>query len=198
MAILSKEEDSDLKRLAEMKAYLEKKISDSERETERLRSFLQAVDSILAEKSFRHVKLPSEAQAQATAAPEMPGGKERQASEVWPITTPEGVHLADLQITESELMLVPDPNTRYDVASPPLRAFLLARVLDPIHMKDEESTRAGQLSADKVLTYEVAEDGGALKSLRVRNYGDQRRLTELRNAMRWTVRRMYEKTLQTR
>ena len=198
MAILSKEEDSDLKRLAEMKAYLEKKISDSERETERLRSFLQAVDSILAEKSFRHVKLPSEAQAQATAAPEMPGGKERQASEVWPITTPEGVHLADLQITESELMLVPDPNTRYDVASPPLRAFLVARVLDPIHMKDEESTRAGQLSADKVLTYEVAEDGGALKSLRVRNYGDQRRLTELRNAMRWTVRRMYEKTLQTR
>jgi hypothetical protein len=198
VAILSKEEDSDLKRLAEMKAYLEKKISDSERETERLRSFLQAVDSILAEKSFRHVKLPSEAQAQATAAPEMPGGKERQASEVWPMTTPEGVHLADLQITESELMLVPDPSTRYDVTSPPLRAFLVARVLDPMHMKDEESTRAGQLSADKVLTYEVAEDGGALKSLRVRNYGDQRRLTELRNAMRWTIRRMYEKTLQAR
>jgi hypothetical protein len=198
VAILSKEEDSDLKRLAEMKAYLEKKISDSEREVERLRSFLQAVDSVLVEKSFRHVKLPSEAQAQATAAPEMPGGKERQTSEAWPITTPEGVHLADLQITESELTLVPDPTTRYDVASPPLRAFLVARVLDPMHLKDEESTRAGQLSADKVLTYEVAEDGGALKSLRVRNYGDQRRLTELRNAMRWTVRRMYEKTLQTR
>ena len=128
----------------------------------------------------------------------MPEGKERQTSEVWPITTPEGVHLADLQITESELVLVPDPSARYDVTSPPLRAFLVARVLDPIHMKDEELTRAGQLSADRVLTYEVVEDGGALKSLRVRNYGDQRRLTELRNAMRWTVRRMYEKTLQTR
>jgi hypothetical protein len=196
VAILSKEEDSDLKRLAEMKAYFEKKISDSERETERLRSFLQAVDSVLAEKSFRHVKIPSE--VQATAAPEMPGGKKRQASEVWPITTPEGVHLADVQVTESELVLVPDSNTKYDVTSPPLRAFLVARVLDPMHMKDEESARAGQLSADKILTYEVADDGGALKSLRVRNYGDQRRLTELRNAMRWTVRRMYEKTLQTR
>jgi hypothetical protein len=192
---LSREEDSDLKRLAEMKAYLEKKISDSEHETERLRSFLQAVDSVLAEKSFRRVKIPSE--AQAASAPETEG-KERQTSEVWPITTPEGVHLADLQITGSELMLVPDPNTRYDVASPPLRAFLVARVLDPIHMKDEELARAGQVSADRVLTYEVVEDGGALKSLRVRNYGDQRRLTELRNAMRWTVRRMYEKTLQTR
>ena len=196
VAILSKEEDSDLKGLAEMKAYLEKKISDSEHETEQLRSFLRAVDSVLAEKSFRRVKIPSE--AQAVSAPGMPEGKERQTSEVWPITTPEGVHLADLQITESELVLVPDPNARYDVTSPPLRAFLVARVLDPIHMKDEELTRAGQLSPDRVLTYEVVEDGGALKSLRVRNYGDQRRLTELRNAMRWTVRRMYEKTLQTR
>jgi hypothetical protein len=194
VAALSREEDSDLRRLAEMKAYLEKKISDSEHETERLKSFLQAVDSVLAEKSFKRVKIPSEAQAAST--PET--GKETQTSEVWPITTPEGVHLADLQVTESELVLVPDPDTRYDVASPPLRAFLVARVLDPIHTKDEELARAGQVSADRVLTYEVVEDGGALKSLRVRNYGDQRRLAELRNAMRWTLRRMYEKTLQTR
>lgn len=196
MGLLSKEEDSDLKRLAEMKAYLEKKISESEHEIERLRSFLQAVDSVLAEKSFRRVKLPTE--AQVASASEVPPGKESQTSEVWPITTPEGVHLADLQITESELVLIPNQNARYDVTSPPLRAFLVARVLDPMHLKDEESARAGQMAADRVLAYEVAEDGGALKSLRVRNYGDQRRLTELRNAMRWTVRRMYEKTLQTR
>jgi len=196
VAALSEEEDSELKRLAEMKAYLEKKISESERETERLKSFLQAVDSVLAEKSFRRVKIPAE--AKVTSAPETPESKEKQAGEVWPITTPEGVHLADLQITDSELELVPDPNIRYDVASPPLRAFLIARVLDPMHVKDQESTKAGQLSADKILAYEMADDAGALKSLRVRNYGDQRRLTELRNAMRWTIRRMYEKTLQTR
>jgi hypothetical protein len=193
---LSKEEDSDLKRLAEMKAYFEKKISESERETDRLKSFLQAVDSVLAEKSFRRVKIP--AGVEATSALEMPEAKEKQAGEVWPITTPEGVHLADLQITESEITLVPDPTIKYDVTSPPLRAFLVARVLDPMHVKDEESSKAGKLVADRILAYEVADDGGALKSLRVRNYGDQGRLTELRNAIRWTVRRMYEKTLQTR
>jgi len=195
VAVLSEEEDSDLKRFAEMKAYLEKKISESERETERLKSFLQAVDSVLAEKSFRRVKIPAEAGA---TSPETPEVKERQAGEVWPITTPEGVHLADLQITESELVLVPDSNIRYDVASPPLRAFLVARVLDPMHVRDEESAKTGRLNADMILAYEMADEGGALKSLRVRNYGDQRRLTELRNAIRWTIRRMYEKTLQTR
>jgi len=193
--MLSKEEDPDLKRLAEMKAYLEKKISEAERETERLRSFLQAIDSLLVEKSFKRVRIPAD--AHVMSPPGTPQEKEARASEVWPITTPEGVHLADLQIAESELTLLPDPSIGYDVASPPLRAFLIARVLDPMHMKDEESARAGQLGTDKVLAYDLVDDSGVLKSLRVRNYGDQRRLTELRNAIRWTVRRMHEKTLQT-
>ena len=196
MAALTKEDEPDLKRLAEMKAYLEKKIADSEREAERLRSFLEIIDSLLAEKSFRPVKISPE--AQVTAVPEEVEEARKQPSEVWPITSPEGAHLAHVEITESELTLVPDPSIRYEVASPPLRAFLVARVLDPMHAKDQEAARAGQLSANNVLVYEVEEDGGVLKALRVRNYGGQGRLGELRNAMRWTIRRMYEKTLQTR
>jgi hypothetical protein len=122
----------------------------------------------------------------------------RLPSEIWPIATPEGTHLADVQMAESEITLIPDPSIRYDVTSPPLRAFLIARVLDPMHAKDEELARTGQVNPNLVLVYEVQEDEGILKALRVRNYRDAGRLTELRNAMRWTIRRMYEKTLQTR
>ena len=193
---MSKEDDLELRRLADMKAYLEKRIADFEREIEQLRSFLGVVDSLLAEKSFRHMKIPPEFQVAVT--PEKAEEAKRPMSEVWPIVTPEGAHLADLEITESELTMVPDPGIKYDVASPPLRAFLVARVLDPMHTKDQAAARTGQLSADNVLAYEVEDDRGTLKALRVRNYGDQRRLAELRNAMRWTIRRMYEKTLQTR
>jgi len=193
---LSKEEDLDLKRLAEMKAYLEKKISESQQEAERLKSFLEVVDSLLVEKSFRPVKIPGE--AKAIVGPEKVEAPRSLLGEVWPISSPDGVHLADLQITESEIALVPDPAIRYEVASPPLRAFLVARVLDPMHTKDQEAVRSGQLNAESVLAYEVEDDGGVLKVLRVRNYRDQARLAELRNAIRWTLRRMYEKTLQTR
>lgn len=196
MAELAKEDETDLKRLAEMKAYLEKKIADSEREAERFKSFLEIVDSLLAEKSFRHVKISPDVLT-ATVAEKI-GEVRKDVGEVWPITTPEGIHLADVQTTASELTLVPDPTIKYEVTSPPLRAFLVARVLDPMHAKDQEAARAGQLDANSVLVYEMDDDGGFLKALRVRNYGDQRRLTELRNAIRWTVRRMYEKTLQTR
>ncbi len=191
---MAKEEDSELKRLAEMKAYLEKKIADTERETDRLKSFLEVVDSLLAEKSFRRVKITAE--VPPTAPPEKPEIAMKQTTEIWPVSSSEGVHLADIQVRESELVLVPDQNVRYDVTSPPLRAFLVARVLDPMHMKDQELARSGQLDPDKPLVYEIEDEGGLLKGLRVRNYGDQRRLAELRNAIRWTIRRMYEKTLQ--
>ncbi len=189
---LAKEDEADLKRLAEMKAYLEKKISDSEKEVERLRSMVEIVDSLLADKSFRPVKIPTPTQAEPTA------DLKRQPSEIWPIATPEGTHLADVQVSESEITLVPDPGIRYDVTSAPLRAFLIARVLDPMHAKDEELARTGQVNPNLILVYEVQDDEGVLKALRVRNYRDPGRLTELRNAMRWTIRRMYEKTLQAR
>jgi hypothetical protein len=193
VASLAKEEEVDVKRLAEMKAYLEKKITECELEAGRLRAFLQIVDSLLAEKSFKPVKIGAETQT--------PGRLEEPAAltaETWPITSTDGVHLADIRTSESELTLVPDANIKYEVTSPPLRAFLVARVLDPMQTKDQEAARAGHLNTDKTLTYEIEEDGGNLKLLRVRNYGDQRRLLELRNAMRWTIRRMYEKTLQPR
>ena len=192
MGVLAKEDDADLKRLAEMKAYLERKISDSVNETQRLRSMVEIIDSLLADRSFRPVKIPTSARiASATEASKSP-------FELWPITTPEGIHLADVQTTESEIVLVPDQNIRYDASSPPLRAFLISRVLDPMHSKDEELARTGQLDPDLVLRYEVQEDRGILKALHVKNCKDQGRLVELRNAMRWTIRRMYEKTLQTR
>jgi hypothetical protein len=193
---LSKDEDIDVKRLAEMKAYLERRIAESQQEIERFRSFLEVVDSLLAERSFRPVKIPAEAQAIPTA--EKTEAVKKPAGELWPLTSPEGVHLADLQITESEIVLVPDSSIRYEVASPPLRAFLIARVLDPMSSKDQEAVRNGQLNAADVLSYQVEEDSGVLKTLRVQNYRDQARLGELRNAIRWTIRRMYEKTLQTR
>lgn len=192
---MSKEEEFDLKRLAEMKAYLEKKIAESQQETDRLSSFLEVVDSLLAEKSFKRVKITTEVH-EAGALEKVQVAKE--VGEIWPIASTEGVHLADLRVTESEIALVPDSGIRYEVASPPLRAFLVARVLDPMSAKDQEAVRNGQLNADSVLSFQVEDDSGVLKALRVRNYRDQGRLTELRNAIRWTVRRMYEKTLQTR
>jgi len=50
------------------------------------------------------------------------------------------------------------------------------------------------VSPDNVLSYAIEQDGNLMKRLIVKNYGDDRRLQELRNAIRWTLRRIYERT----
>ena len=45
------------KKLAEMKSFLEKRVKQLDEEASSLRSFLEAVDSLLAERSFRPVEI---------------------------------------------------------------------------------------------------------------------------------------------
>jgi hypothetical protein len=61
--------------------------------------------------------------------------------------------------------------------------------------RDNASVKVGELSPEKVLSYTVEQDENLVRALAVKNYGDERRLQELKNAIRWTLRRMYERTL---
>src|SRR5438309_8393663 len=55
---LSDTQEKTTKRLAELKSYLEKKVAEHQNEIHNLQSFLETVDNILAEKSYRRVQLP--------------------------------------------------------------------------------------------------------------------------------------------
>jgi len=114
--------------------------------------------------------------------------------QVVPLKTPDGVHLADASETETELIITPAPGMKVDVSAPPFRAFLVGRVLEPMRNRDDATVRAGQMDPDNVLSYNIEQDGNLMKRLVVKNYGDDRRLQELRNAIRWTLRRIYERT----
>jgi len=183
-------EEESVRRLAEVKAYLEKRMLEIQDEASKLKSLLEVVDASLAEKSFRKMEVPRP----AAPAPPIPQ-QEEGLRQVVPLKTPEGVHLADSSENESDLIVTPAPGMKFDVSSPPLRAFLIGRVLEPMRSRDEASARAGEMSPEGTLSYTFEQDGNLMKRLVIKNYGDERRLQELRNAIRWTLRRMYERTL---
>lgn len=178
------------KKLAEMKTFLERRLKQQEEEVNYLRSFLGVVDTLLAERSFRPVDIGSS----SSAPPSQPQAFERTPSDSVPIMTTDGVRIASIAIEANDLRVLPEPGIDLDSNSPPLRSFLLAKVLDPMQSKDKEAATAGSLQPDNMLTYDVEQEEGHLKSIHVQNYGDDRRLLELKNAIRWTFRRMYEKT----
>lgn len=189
---MSKEES--IRKLAEAKAYLEKRMADIQEEASKIKSILEVVDTSLAEKSFKKVELPPSRPQEPRSAPIGPSQEDilRQAV---PLKTPEGMHLADMSQTDDELIITPAPSMKFDVASPPFRAFLIGRVLEPMRSRDNASVKVGELSPEKVLSYTVEQDENLVRALAVKNYGDERRLQELKNAIRWTLRRMYERTL---
>jgi len=188
---MSKEES--VRKLAEAKAYLEKRMTELQEEASKIKSILEAVDTALAEKSFKKVELPlSVVQEPSSSQPAHP--RETAPRQIMPLRTPEGIHLADMSQTENELTITPAPGMKFDVTSPPFRAFLVGRVLEPMQNRDTASAKSGELTPDKILSYSIEQDGNLIKALTVRNYGDERRIQELKNAIRWTLRRMYERS----
>src|SRR2546428_13834787 len=108
-----------------------------------------------------------------------------------------GVLFADLKIQGLDFRIILNEKFRFDVISPPLKSFLLAKVLEPMQARDVEAAHKGELSPHNVLSFNVDQEGTLLKEGWVKNYGDDRRLNERRNAVRWTFRRSYEKTIRT-
>lgn len=173
--------EEDLKKLADAKAFLEKRIGELEAEVASLKSLVEVVDVLLAERSFKKVKLPKAPEAEAPL-------------QSIPIKTEDGVHLADLDVFRDHMVVRIDEGLRLDVGSPPLRAFLIGKVLDPLQAKDMEAVKAGEIPPDKAISYELDQEDGRVRGLTIRNYGNERRLLELKNAIRWTLRRAYERS----
>jgi hypothetical protein len=172
-----------------MKSFLERRIKQQEEEVDSLRSFLEVVDSLLAERSFRPVEIPT-----ATQTAVRPKAATGGPSDSVPVITTDGISIASIQIDRDGMHVIPQPDLKLDSNSPPLRAFLLGKVLDPMQTKDREAASSGAIPPENILSYELEQEDGFLKAIHIRNYGDDRRLLELKNAIRWTLRRMYEKT----
>jgi hypothetical protein len=178
------------RKLAELKSFLEKKIKQNEDELTSLRSYLEVVDTLLADRSFRKIEIPANQIEQikiATAATSQPSPNNI------PVMTNDGIRIASMLVERRGLHVTPEPDMKLDANSPPLRSFLVGKVLESMQAKDKEAAASGAIQPEAILGYSVEQDGGVLKGIQIENYGDERRLLELKNAIRWTFRRMYEK-----
>ncbi len=172
-----------------MKTFLERRIKQQEDEVNYLRSFVEVVDSLLAERSFRPVEISVPAETEPK-----PQTVSTTSSGSIPVMTVDGFRIGSIQTEQGALHVTPAPEVNLDSNSPPLRSFLLAKVLEPMQAKDKEAATAGTIPPERILTYNVEQEDDRLKAIHIQNYGDDRRLLELKNAIRWTLRRMYEKT----
>nr|AIF15994.1 hypothetical protein [uncultured marine thaumarchaeote KM3_72_A09] len=186
--------EEEIKTAAELKPWIESKISDLESEISKLREMIVVVDSVLRRTSFRPAGDVSSAApppqvktVQPTAV--MPDEKETREIK----RSKDGYVLATAFITSESISIVPTNETRLSPSTPPLKSFFLDRILEGMKTKDLEALSRGNLKTSQVIDYQIDEDDDVLKKITVNNYNEKSRLNEIINTASWAFTRMLEK-----
>ncbi|MFQ6081440.1 MAG: hypothetical protein ACE5OW_07225 [Candidatus Bathyarchaeia archaeon] len=188
-------EEEKIRKMVEFRTLLEKRIREVETELEGLRVLLEFINTALLEKGFRRVEiakpvLPAPPPTEVAPPPVV------EYERVVPLKTVTGDLLADLYVGEESMRVVLAEDKKFNVNTPPFMAFLVERVLAKMQEKDREAVSRGEITPDKILSYHIAREGDIIREITIRNVTPGRS-RELKSTIRWTLEKMYEKTVKT-
>jgi hypothetical protein len=183
-------EEDRIRKIAELRETLEERVKSIEAELQGLRTLLDFINELLVEKSFKKAEEIAKPPPMPEAKPQ-PTPLKRRVRTI-PLKTASGDLLANLYVEDDQIRIVPEPDMKFDVNTPPFTAFLVDRILGKMQERDKELVSQGKLVPDKAFSYNIRKDEDILKEIVVRNLAPQRE-RELRSATRWTLEKMHEK-----
>jgi len=196
-------EGDKIKKMAELRALLEKRVKELETELDGLRALLDFVNAALLEKGFKRAEIlkptptPTAEEvlppvAQPATRVEVAPAPVLEYEQAVPIKTATGELLANLYVGEDSMRVVLAEDKQFTVDVPPFTAFLVERVLAKMQERDREAAGTGEIVPEKILSYSIVRDGDFLREITIRNVGADR-ARELKSTIRWTLEKMYEK-----
>ena len=192
---MSEEEEREkIKKIAKLRALLEKRVEAMEEELDGLKTLLELVDAALLKEGFKRAEIPQPIQPpprQATPQPSVM--KQKKAV---PIKTVTGDLLAQLYVEKDSMHVAFAGDKNFDINTPPFTSFLVERVLVKMQEKDREAASKGEIAPEEILTYNIKRDGDIVREIDIRNIKPGRS-RELKSSIRWTLEKMYERMKQT-
>ncbi|MFQ5762701.1 MAG: hypothetical protein ACE5PO_06675 [Candidatus Bathyarchaeia archaeon] len=191
-------EREEIEQLLRSKTRVEKRITRLNAELEDLRQLLDVMNRYLAEKSFKTGDAVA-AEPQVTPSRQTAPAVEVEAEvpsppeQVIPLKSTAGTLLCNLHVGKNELRIIPASGLKFRASTPPFQQFLINKVLNGMAAQDREDAVSGLISPDEILNYRVLQDGDEIKEVVVRNIRSDKRTATLRNSIRWTLEKMYEK-----
>jgi len=204
-----------MKAMIAFKKRLEDQLDKLTTEANEVQATLDAVNQILLEKGFKRgdikeiqtqappampkeVALPKtqpeqpkpQPSAPATPLPPMPLAP--QETETIMLKTMAEEPLALMHIDKNVVHIMPDESKNFSVETPPFSNFLVEKVFSKIQEKDKELVRLGQLTPDKMFSYNIVREADQIREIIIKNV-DEERLKELKSSIRWTLEKMYDK-----
>jgi len=136
---------------------------------------------------------PAKPQTQATPAPPAaPAAQPVEQETVIPLKAQNEEPLALMYFEKQQIHVMPDESKKFSINTPPFSNFLVEKVFAKMQEKDKELVRLGQLTTDKMFSYNIVREGELIREIIIKNV-DEERLKELKSSIRWTLEKMYEK-----
>ncbi len=182
-------EREKVKKIAEFRTLLEKRIQEMKTEVEGMQALLEFVNTTLLEKGFKKAKIKK-----AVSTPMIPETHPpaMEYEESIPLKTVAGDLLANLHVAKDSMRVVLAEDKEFNINTPPFMSFLVERVLAKMQEKDREAAGTGEIAPDRIISYNIARDGDTIREITIRNI-EPDRLRELKSTIRWTLEKMYEK-----
>lgn len=175
-------DETNIKRLLELRDKLESRIKELQEEIELLSSIRDLLDSIIKSQSIAPAsELIQRQQAGLGKLVETREVRSRETREL----------LATVEVYEKGLSIKPIKPFNKDETA--FTRFLRDKILEGYKQEDEKKVKDGQLRREDAFNYEIRIDGDNVVGIIVRNYGTEERLRGIIRAVRWTLERIMSK-----
>jgi len=187
-----------IKKLADFRQRLEKRIEKVSAELEELLVLLEFADATLLEQGFKRAEVGEPTVSESAPSSPFPEARLRASApiigfdSVMPLKSATGNLLANLYIGKDSLRIILAEDKEFNVNTPPFLQFLVERILVKMQDKDRQAAAAGELSPDKMFSFKIIQDGDVLKEIYIENLSEDR-TRELKSTIRWTLEKMFEK-----
>jgi hypothetical protein len=207
------QESERMKAMIAFKKRLEDQLEKLCTETKEVQAALDMVNQMLLEKGFKRgdikevpttpAPLPKEVVLPKPAEPEptkvvitqqatAPTQEHTETESVIPLKTQAEEPLAIIYFDKQTIHVLPDESKNFNVNTPPFTNFLVEKVFAKMQEKDKELVRLGQLTTDKMFSYNIVREQDLIREIVLKNVDDER-LKEIKSSVRWTFEKMFEK-----
>jgi hypothetical protein len=175
--------EENLKNILELREWISEEIEKREKEIEKFQQNLRILDSLVKQSSFS--KASSLVSNNTTAS-------NPQASSIIPIKTSDNKILANLHLSNDELVIIPQDDIILDAETHPFKSFFIGRIIGGMESQDRLDVQNGKITQNAVISCLVNKDGNKIKEILIKNYGQKERVTEIINTVTWSFSRMIE------
>ena len=194
-----------MKTMIAFKKRLEEQLEKLTAETKEVQATLDTVNQILLEKGFKRGDIKEIPTAPASMPKEVVLPKyeieppkpvlsqqHNEPESVIPLKTMADEPLALMYFDKQTIHVLPDETKNFSVNTAPFTNFLVEKVFSKMQEKDKELVRLGQLTPEKMFSYNIVREGDLIREIIIKNVDDER-LKELKSSIRWTFEKMFEK-----